>query len=92
MNTLDELRNLHLKFSSKYKGNTGSKKSEQMCCMWSTSNPPSDIYNTDQMYSIQETFNIQISEDDALDIYDMDVVDAAIKLDKLIVEQSVKTS
>ena len=34
--------------------------------MWSISRPPEDIYNTDQVYSIEEAFNIVLSEDDSL--------------------------
>ena len=85
MNTLEKLRELHLKYRRKYQGNSNA---EQMCCMWSTYNPPSDIYCTDQIYSIEEAFNIELSEDEALDIYDMDTVDAAKTIDMMIIQQS----
>ncbi len=85
MSTVDKLRDLHMRYRKRYRGN---KNSEQMCCMWSISRPPDDIYNTDQVYSIEEAFNIAVSEDDALELYDMDVVEAAAKIDMIIAEQS----
>ena len=85
MSTIKKLRELHMRYRKLYKGN---ENSEQMCCMWSISRPPDDIYNTDQVYSIEEAFNIELSEDDALELYDMDIVEAAEKIDMIIAAQS----
>ena len=85
MTTIEKLRDLHVRYRKRYKGN---QISEQMCCMWSISRPPDDVYNTDQIYSIEETFNIELSEEDVLEIYDMDVNEAAAKIDIVIAAQS----
>ena len=44
--------------------------------MWSTRNPPDEIYECSQMDDIQDEFNIRITEDDALDLYDMKLDEA----------------
>ncbi|MFT5116132.1 MAG: hypothetical protein ACI8P9_005496 [Parasphingorhabdus sp.] len=51
--------------------------------MWSTSNPPDDIYNSDQIISIEKEFNIELSEDQVLEIYDMDLSEAVIKINSI---------
>ena len=48
----------------------------QMCCMWSIANPPEEIYECDQIYDIENEFSITLTEDDALEIYDMDFEEA----------------
>jgi hypothetical protein len=47
------------------------KDTNQMCCMWSIANPPDEIYECDQIYDIENEFCITLTEDDALDIYNM---------------------
>jgi len=54
-----------------------------MCCMWSTSSPPNDIFNSDQILSIENRFSIELSEDDALEIYDMDIDEATVKIEEI---------
>jgi len=39
--------------------------------MWSIANPPDEIYECDQIYDIENEFCITLTEDDALDIYNM---------------------
>ena len=82
--TVDTLREIYNHFRKKYRGNPDSG---QMCCMWSTSNPPNDVFNCDQMYSIEEKFDIEISEEDAYKIYDMDINEAAEKIDAIKMTQ-----
>ena len=84
-NTYKILHQIYEKHRRKYKENSDSK---QMCCMWSTSRPPDDIYNTDQIFSIDEAFKIELSEDDVLELYDMDIVEAAEKIDMVVAAQS----
>ena len=78
------LKNIYDKYRKKYRGNPDSG---QLCCMWSTSSPPDDIYNSDQILSIQSAFNIELSEDDALELYDMELDDAAKKIEAIIRNQ-----
>ncbi len=51
--------------------------SKQICCMWSTYNPPDEIYECQQIYDIEEEFDIELTEDDAIEIYDMMLEEAA---------------
>jgi len=44
------------------------RDTNQMCCMWSIANPPDEIYECDQIYNIEEEFNISLTEDDALSL------------------------
>ncbi|MCF6318953.1 MAG: hypothetical protein L3J83_06705 [Proteobacteria bacterium] len=44
----------------------------QMCCMWSISNPPDQIFETAQIYDIENEFDLELTEDDAMELYDMD--------------------
>ena len=53
-----------------------------MCCMWSTNDPPDIIEGTEPFCDIEDGFNISINEDDALDLYDMNLNNAA----KFIIE------
>ncbi len=50
--------------------------------MWSTNDPPDIIEGTEPFCDIEDVFNISINEDDALDLYDMNLNNAA----KFIIE------
>ena len=54
--------------------------SKQMCCMWSTYDPPDIIEGTEPFCDIETAFGICIDEDDALQLYDMDLDVAARKI------------
>ncbi|MCW5590455.1 MAG: hypothetical protein KIT27_12455 [Legionellales bacterium] len=69
------LHAIYDKHRRKYRGNSDSK---QMCCMWSTSNPPDALSDTQPILDIEDAFNITIGEDEAVEIYDM-VLDEAVK-------------
>jgi hypothetical protein len=84
MNTVDTLREIYNRFRKKYRGNPDS---DQMCCMWSISNPPKDIYNSDQILTIENKFDIEISEKDAYAIYDMDIDEAIEKINAIKMAQ-----
>jgi len=51
-----------------------------MCCMWSTDDPPDIIEGTEPICDIEDAFGIQISDDEALEIYDMYLDQAAQKI------------
>ena len=55
-----------------------------MCCMWSTANPPEDIYNSDQIFSIENAFDIELSEDEVLELYDMNLNEAANRIEAIL--------
>ena len=78
MNDVYAYQTLHAiydKHRRKYRGNPDSK---QICCMWSTNNPPDTLSDTRPLYDIEDAFSITISEDEAIEIYDMNL-DEAIK-------------
>ena len=78
-NTYKILHQIYEKHRRKYKENSDSK---QMCCMWSTHDPPDEIEGTEPFCDIEDAFNISINEAHALDLYDMNLDGAA----KLIIE------
>jgi hypothetical protein len=73
----DKLEAVYSKGRRKHRENPDSK---QMCCMWSTDDPPDIIDETDPICDIEDTFGIQISEDEALELYDMHLNQAAQKI------------
>jgi len=77
----DALQRIYEKHRKKYKENPDS---QQMCCMWSTSNPPDEIENTAPFDDIEETFGILMDDNDCMDIYDMDIENASERIAKLI--------
>ena len=84
MSTVETLRGLYNRYRKKFRNNPDSG---QMCCMWSTSNPPDDIFNSDQRLSIENKFDIELSEDDIMEIYDMDINEAADKIEAIRLSQ-----
>ncbi len=58
--------------------------SQQMCCMWSTKNPPDTLEGTRPLCDIENAFDIDIDEDTAFEIYDMTVDEAARKIIELL--------
>ncbi len=57
-----------------------SHDSEQICLMWSTNNPPDIIEGTAPFVAIEEAFNIVIEERDSLELYDMTLKEASIRV------------
>lgn len=80
----EKLHHIYQKHRKKYKRNPDSK---QMCCMWSTSSPPDMIEGTAPLCDIENTFNISINENEALELYDMGLKEAVSKIEALKREQ-----
>ncbi len=78
------LQRIYEKHRGNYPENIDSK---QMCCMWSTSNPPDIIEDTPPFDDIEDTFSIAISDDIALELYDMNLSEAARKIMEIRNEQ-----
>jgi len=55
--------------------------------MWSTNDPPDIIEGTSPFDDIEDTFSISISDDDAVELYDMDLDEAARKIMEIRNEQ-----
>ncbi|HEY5141642.1 MAG TPA: hypothetical protein VIJ25_20340, partial [Methylococcales bacterium] len=73
----------------RYKEN--ARDSGQMCLMWSTHDLPDDIVETAPFDDIESAFGIRIGEDDALELYDMTVREAAQKIAEMQKNKSVKS-
>ena len=64
------LYTIYNKYRKRYRNNPDSK---QMCYMWSTNNPPDIIEITEQIHDIKKAFDIEIDENKAIEIYDMNL-------------------
>ena len=79
-NIYNRLHKIYKKHLKRYK----NSDSKQICCMWSTYNPPDEIYECQQIYDIEKEFDIDLTEDDALEIYDMKLDEATKYIMKII--------
>jgi len=57
-----------------------NRDTQQMCCMWSTDDPPDIVEGTPPFDDMEEAFGISIDDDTASEFYDMDLDDAARKI------------
>ena len=73
------------KHRRKYRGNPDSN---QMCCMWSTHNPPDIIEGTDPICDTEDAFDIEISDAEALALYDMGLDEAVTRIQEIRNQQS----
>lgn len=71
------LHQIYQNHRQKYRENCDSK---QMCCMWSTHDPPDIIEETPPFDDIEDAFGITVDDDAALELYDMDLDEAAIRI------------
>ena len=74
------LHSIYAKHRRRHKENPDSK---QMCCMWSTDDPPNIIEGTEPIYDIEAAFDICIDDDEALELYDMNLDEAARKIHEM---------
>ncbi|MCX6864819.1 MAG: hypothetical protein NTV46_01130 [Verrucomicrobia bacterium] len=71
---------LHAIYSKHRRMHRENPDSKQMCCMWSTDDPPDIIEGTDPICDIEDALDIQISDDEALELYDMYLDQAARRI------------
>src|SRR5260370_41543174 len=71
------LHSIYAKHRRCHKENPDSK---QLCCMWSTDDPPDIIEGTEPICDIEAAFGIEIDDDEALKLYDMNLDEAARKI------------
>ena len=57
--------------------------SKQLCCMWSTNDPPDVIEGTEPFYDIESAFGVHLNNDEALELYDMTLKQALKYINKL---------
>jgi hypothetical protein len=70
---LKKLISLHKKFS----GSRKSNETSPMCAMWSTMGPPDILEDTPQLDAIEEAVGHRFDEMEAIEFYDMSIVEAA---------------
>jgi hypothetical protein len=58
-----------------------------MCLFWSIKNPPDILEGTKQLEAIEAEFEIEITEDEAVEMYDMNLQEASEYIQKLIMVQ-----
>ncbi len=80
----EKLLRIYKKHHRLHKSNPDSL---QMCCMWSTTDPPDFIDDSPPFFDIETVFNISIDEDDCLELYDMDLDEAVAKIANIIIKQ-----
>ncbi len=71
----------------KYVPNSIPDASSQMCLLWSTKNPPDVLENTKQLEAIEKEFKIGINEVEAVEMYDMNLLEASKYIQKLVETQ-----
>jgi len=87
MNHERKLEAIYNKYRRNHNENPDSK---QICCMWSTNNPPDVIEGTEPFCDIEKAFDVQINDDDALELYDMTLTEALNYINKLRMVQEKK--
>ncbi len=55
----------------------------EMCLFWSTNNPPDILEDTGSLKAINKEFGIELNEDEAVEIYDMNLYEASEFIRKL---------
>ena len=76
--TYETLCRIYDKHRRKYREN--SCDTQQMCLMWSTNNPPDVIERTEPFCDIEKAFGICIDDDNAIELYDMTLEEAAKRI------------
>jgi len=72
--TLHAIYNKHWR---KFRENPDSK---EMCCMWSTENPPDVLEGTEPLLDMEEAFDVCLDEDTAIELFDMKLDEATNKI------------
>ncbi|MDI6794945.1 MAG: hypothetical protein QME81_19105 [bacterium] len=80
----ETLHRIYQKHRRKHRENGDSK---QMCCMWSTNDPPDIIESTAPFDDIEDAFGITVDDDAAMELYDMHLDEAARKIVDMRTEQ-----
>lgn len=72
----DVLNKLFLLFE-RYSPESKPSADSQMCLLWSVKNPPDVLEGTKQLEAIEAEFEIIITEDAAVEMYDMNLQEAS---------------
>ena len=89
MKPYNKLEAIYNKHRSQYKENGDSK---QMCCIWSTYDPPDIVEGTQPFQDIEKAFGITIDDDDAFEMYDMTLNEALVRIQQIKKRQNQASS
>ena len=59
----------------------------QMCCLWSIDDPPDVLLCTEPLEAIEEEFDIVLTDNEAVELYDMRLAEAAGFIERVIGQQ-----
>ena len=71
----------------KYSPKSKPSADAQMCLLWSIKYPPDVLEGTKQLEAIEAEFEIEIAEDEAVEMYDMNLQEASEYIQKSITAQ-----
>ena len=77
----ETLYRIYNKHRRRYREN--AYDSQQMCLMWSTNDPPDEIIGTEPLGDMEAALGIRIDEDEALELYDMSLQEAAREISRM---------
>lgn len=80
----NEILNEFYEIYIKYVDRSEPDPNSQLCLLWSLDNPPDILEGTSQLESIEEAFDIIINEDQAVELFDMSIIEASAYIENLI--------
>jgi len=66
-----------IKIHRNYSSEKSSTENSRMCTMWSVDDPPDILEGTEPLEKICDLLEIEINEDEAFDLYDIPIKEAA---------------
>ncbi len=83
-NMNQKILELLYKVFREYAGHLEPNENSQLCIMWALNDPPDVLDCTAQIGSIEEAFDISLSEDDAVELFDMSLLEASLYIQKIL--------
>jgi hypothetical protein len=83
-NLTEVYKTLHTIYQKHRKKHLENPDSKQMCCMWSSDDPPDVLEDTETLLDLEEAFDISIDEDEAFELYEMMLDHAAKRIQELM--------
>ena len=68
----------------KHSGHIKPSPGTQMCLLWSIDEPPDILENTEALNELEKEINFNFDEEEAVEIFDMNIIDATEYIEKLI--------
>ena len=68
-----------------YVGHMEPNENSQLSMMWSPNDPPDVLEGTPQLDAIEEVFNISLTENNGVELFDMTLLEASVYIQKVMV-------